>query len=320
MIITFNNNSTEGKYLPFFDCSWISRYPDEDERVFVNGFLPIQVTCIRIMETNRNYTELFQCLLFFESILSSSDSAWIDGVEQAERNRMRIIEGLLVNEGIMKASEMTIWTHQESKTRNELIVSGYTDDEASTAIFESSEHNVSSESYVSSMFKAYIRQKKHITIMLYVLEGIRTNSTELSVSKILSMIIEGSRIERNADKCEGGMVSSRINLLSSNVFKLAPNAESITIETSGYSSNACYTFNLLYFLENISSNHRWQQIKILNRCRYKTKTESWIFYVWKASHLKIIECYQRKQLDIQYHTEDNSAWYFEYILINRKMQ
>ena len=73
MIITLNN--TEHFYAGFarfFDCSWISQFPDEDERVFaglyiyskfsehiyqlylkyIGGLMTIRVETVRIVKTN----------------------------------------------------------------------------------------------------------------------------------------------------------------------------------------------------------------------------------------------------------------------------
>ena len=50
------------KYLPMFDVSWFSRYPDENERVFAGGLFPIRVESVRIVETNNNYSKIFTAL------------------------------------------------------------------------------------------------------------------------------------------------------------------------------------------------------------------------------------------------------------------
>ena len=157
MIITLNTNTSEGKLLPFFDCSWISRYPDEDERVFVNGAFPIRVTAILILKTNRNYTELLKSLYLFDCLLSGSFSRNLATV--STKDDARDMESLLISAGVMDAKEITTWTQEELLTYHELLAGGYEGEQAANAIYSSWKQNVSSDPYVLSMFTSYLRQK-----------------------------------------------------------------------------------------------------------------------------------------------------------------
>ena len=325
MIITLNNDSIEGKYLPFFDCSWISRYPDEDERVFVNGFFPITVKAIRIMQSSRNYTELFASLFLFECLLSGSFTNGMSVYDSlVKRKRMRVIEELLVNEELLDASEMKAWTQQELSTMNQLLAGGYTNEEAANAILFSSKQSVSSEPFVSSMFSTYIKQKKHITILMVIIDAV--HQTAKAISILSSMIVENSRMQSKFVNSTGALESLRLNLLSSKVFKLTPNVKTLTIDTSDYLNHSdqckCYSFNLLYFLDAISSSHRWKQIRIQYEDRKKRK--SWIFYVWKTSGSILKQAYQEKKLEIEFgeiqQIIGNTPSYREYLLIKRAVE
>ena len=92
MIITFSNQlstmSASTMMCPFFfDCSWISRYPGEDERLFIHGHTTIDIEAVRIIESNTNYTTVFHSLRFLDFLLSVSKVSWIkiDGESVASK-------------------------------------------------------------------------------------------------------------------------------------------------------------------------------------------------------------------------------------------
>eukprot|EP01084_Bolivina_argentea_P132638 234078_1 len=72
MILTLNNEggSNESMLLTFFDCSWISQYPDEDERVFEGSSYSLKVETIRIVETSQNFKKIIHALYVFDSMVS----------------------------------------------------------------------------------------------------------------------------------------------------------------------------------------------------------------------------------------------------------
>lgn len=71
MIIQLNNNGNFAAYaLTFFDTSWLSRYPDEDERVFCGGLVPIRVEIIRIVEGSLNFEQYNHALFVYDCMVS----------------------------------------------------------------------------------------------------------------------------------------------------------------------------------------------------------------------------------------------------------
>ena len=99
MIITFSNEEHHAKFFPFFDCSWMSRYPDENERLFIHGIFPMKVESIRIIKTNRKHTDLFSALFLFDyyfsgSLVGPENDLWI---KQAMSNA-NLIDNLIENE------------------------------------------------------------------------------------------------------------------------------------------------------------------------------------------------------------------------------
>ncbi len=71
-----NQTSFEGAYQTFFDCSWISRFGEENESLFVAGYKRIIIESIRIVETANNYQEFFHSFHLFDCMISGVDMRW----------------------------------------------------------------------------------------------------------------------------------------------------------------------------------------------------------------------------------------------------
>eukprot|EP01084_Bolivina_argentea_P102974 184476_1 len=71
IIIQLNNNGGNGmKYLRCWDCSWLSNYNAEDERLFVGGHVPIRIESITHMQTNENFYDYFNALFYFDCMVT----------------------------------------------------------------------------------------------------------------------------------------------------------------------------------------------------------------------------------------------------------
>merc|ERR1712183_77709 len=70
-IIQLHNDSGYGRVQFFLDVSWISRYPDEDERVWIQGILwnALRMVSIRIKCGYLNYKEWIHALFVFDAML-----------------------------------------------------------------------------------------------------------------------------------------------------------------------------------------------------------------------------------------------------------
>eukprot|EP01084_Bolivina_argentea_P106071 189929_1 len=60
--------------LQAFDCSWISRYKEEDERLFHGGHHPIYIQTVIIRNTNENFFKFVQPLTYLDVILTGGMS------------------------------------------------------------------------------------------------------------------------------------------------------------------------------------------------------------------------------------------------------
>eukprot|EP01084_Bolivina_argentea_P248813 416282_1 len=56
-----------------FNCSWISRYNEEDERLFIGGQFPAKMESIRIRNTNQNFENFVRALCCLDVIVSGGD-------------------------------------------------------------------------------------------------------------------------------------------------------------------------------------------------------------------------------------------------------
>ena len=69
------NGSAGGLKCKFFNVSWLSRYPEEQERLFMGGEWPIQIESIRVLEGNgrwRCFREHFNLMFWFDAVCSGS--------------------------------------------------------------------------------------------------------------------------------------------------------------------------------------------------------------------------------------------------------
>lgn len=65
-----NNGHGHASALNMFDVSWLSRFPDENERVFAGGMVTIRVEAVRTVETNKVYKTVFDALYIIDSMVS----------------------------------------------------------------------------------------------------------------------------------------------------------------------------------------------------------------------------------------------------------
>ena len=74
MIIQLNNNGNQFGYaLRCWDCSWLSNYAGEDERLWMGGDKTIKIEGIRNIKTKENYQKYFQAYFLFDSLCSGAE-------------------------------------------------------------------------------------------------------------------------------------------------------------------------------------------------------------------------------------------------------
>ena len=284
----------------FFDCSWISRYPDEDERLFFHTPTPIEIEAVRITEFNTNYSTVLESFLFLDILFSEE---YLGSRDIARRNKADhvLIEELLCFAWIMRFHKMKSRTVSELCKLMELFSkgsAGYDWNAYEKVILSSRINSKTSDPYVTSMFNSFITQKKHLKMHFTKLYGLW--SMDSSWYNLIELVIE----DANMEICEWNqnieeIMSSRANLLSLKAFDLAPTARRIKIHSGQIEMS--FPFNLFYFLENLSTSsnvfnfYGWDQIWIIcmggDYRKEKSLRRTWISHVWDSSSTEISEAY-----------------------------
>merc|ERR1712154_678731 len=77
IVIQLDNPQTEQYWLlRGFNCSWISRYKEEDERLFFGGFRRIKIESIRKRNTKQiwhNYKPFIFALFYLDSLITGAN-------------------------------------------------------------------------------------------------------------------------------------------------------------------------------------------------------------------------------------------------------
>ena len=93
IIIQLNNKSFTGKQEVFFDCSWLSAFPEEEERLLFGGRWKLEIETIIIMETKQNYQQFMHAFYAFDQMLSGECSDLEDKIKKSDID----IIGLSIN-------------------------------------------------------------------------------------------------------------------------------------------------------------------------------------------------------------------------------
>ncbi len=73
IILKLNNDTFHGREQSFFDCSWISNYLEESERLWIAGKHPLRIVHILIVRTAKNYRKMIRALYLFDAMVSGVD-------------------------------------------------------------------------------------------------------------------------------------------------------------------------------------------------------------------------------------------------------
>merc|ERR1712228_880674 len=73
MVFAFDNPRTaQYKYLRGWNCSWISRFKEEDERLFFGGFYRIKLTMLKLVETNENFSHFVNAIWYLDAVITGA--------------------------------------------------------------------------------------------------------------------------------------------------------------------------------------------------------------------------------------------------------
>eukprot|EP01084_Bolivina_argentea_P182813 315544_1 len=100
-ILQFNNPySLQTKYLRCFDVSWISRYKEEDERLFFNSDDYIKIQSVLLISTNQNFQIFMNSLHYLDWIINGGPETEMDDSKNNKTDLLMISN--LLNQTIKK--------------------------------------------------------------------------------------------------------------------------------------------------------------------------------------------------------------------------
>eukprot|EP01084_Bolivina_argentea_P065250 118944_1 len=151
MVLRLNNNADNYSiaHLKFFNCSFISNYKEEDERLFVGGMWRIRVESIMNVNTKQNFIKAVKPLFIFDSIISGADMAARD--ISSNKSDIILLKHLISHIVDNKMRETEIY-----------------------------------DEYIYETWEIFTKKKKNIVINMYLLDLMRRRGFS---SEILSLIL-----------------------------------------------------------------------------------------------------------------------------------
>ena len=70
VILKLNNDNLEAGTQCFFDCSWISNYFEESERLWIAGKRALRIVSIAIVQNAKNYRKMIRAFYLFDAMIS----------------------------------------------------------------------------------------------------------------------------------------------------------------------------------------------------------------------------------------------------------
>ena len=251
------------------DCSWISRYPEEDERyvlcaiscilfillyyylysLFFGFHAPVNISSIRIIETATNYEAIIGAIRLFDNVLSGNIKG--DVVEISKK-----------------------WL---------LILNHF--------VFERNENKY--DAFIYNTWKVFLQKKNKITIEMWHLNNFITDL------EFLGLIFGGRGLEMHKYEDDNNFYipddNDMTNILKLNVLNLFNNLQTIWITNVQY-RDKYYSFSLYQLLLFVRVN----KIEKVQISTFSVNSLSWLDYLWGNKSLSLIEEYKKKGYGIEY--------------------
>ena len=195
MIIKLNNISEDGPARePFFDCSWISLYFEEDERLFMGGWYKLELKSIIIQSLKWNYKKFIIPFFLFDCMLSADDPTDEKRISiQPEKGQCDIVERAMAN------------------------CLGRGDEDFATA-----------DAYIRDLFFAFASKKTQVTLNLY---NMKEFTIQHVGPRFYSLIMHPIQ-EQTLANAEASEMST--NFFKPVLFELFTNLQEIVLYTTFY--------------------------------------------------------------------------------------
>ncbi|NRA43278.1 MAG: hypothetical protein HRU21_13395, partial [Pseudomonadales bacterium] len=182
MVIVLDNQRGNSDYERFWDCSWLSAFTEEDERLWFGSIYKVEVASVIIIASALNYRRSMDAFWKFDAILSG------------QRNMNEI----------------------EVSTRDVDIVRAA----MASALGEPFAANPNCDAYALDNFFAFTRHKTHVVLDLYQLNQMKDR-------RLTDFVMHNIKKQEAHD-----ITYDDTNILKPLIFRLFPNLQQITIETS----------------------------------------------------------------------------------------
>eukprot|EP01084_Bolivina_argentea_P293717 505222_1 len=236
IIIKLNNRTYPGRYEAFFNSSWISCYPEEDERVFFSAQYKIEIQSIIVIETKKNYQAIISAFYKFDSMLSGQKMTGL-GYKAVTKTDVAFV-GLSV-EYVLGNSSNDYKNKLSNDCKNKL------------------------DTYIKDTFYLFTKKKTQITLHLELISRIQNDS----FIELIAHSIKPRNYKRN-------MITNN-NLFKPILFKLFPNLQEIMIYSTSFSSVYSFSIlSLLSMLTNTVLPKSFRTITIKDS--YPDKSGEWL--------------------------------------------
>eukprot|EP01084_Bolivina_argentea_P121100 214654_1 len=225
-----NDQWGQGAKQRFFDCSWMSNYCAENERLFIASTFRLKIQSIILIQTAQNFIQFFRAFHLFDHMVSSGgflSHAVTDGVLKSD---VEILSKMINNRA-------------KNSTKNKHMF----------------------DEFVENTFDSFLFSKTEIRVNMYYLDSeFKKINYHLKVNSIVAETAKYSKrskkwrqnLKRKVDYSDS---TDTDNILNTKVFSIFPNLNKVSIHTT-YNGNIdrtqcylMYRFSLLSFLFAIDS-------------------------------------------------------------------
>eukprot|EP01084_Bolivina_argentea_P057622 105265_1 len=92
IILEFDNQSDYStKKLRFFNVSWLSKYSEESERIFIHGQWPLEISSIRLTKNWDNFGSFFKPLSQFDAAISGGQPSAVRGFNDLNAEMLNLL-------------------------------------------------------------------------------------------------------------------------------------------------------------------------------------------------------------------------------------
>eukprot|EP01084_Bolivina_argentea_P020015 37249_1 len=204
MIIQLNNTYYPASQEIFFNCSWLSAFPEEDERLFCGGRFKIHLETVVIMKTYNNYHRFFGAFYKFDKLLSG---------QQVNLDKMDI-------------------TQDDYK-----IVSWFI-----KFVLGESQNNKKFDQFVIDTFQLFTQQKRQIVLNLEHLFEVKNKDFIGLLMNKIETTYDGQKMKYDIKMNEIKTPTDNTNLFKSCLFHIFGNLQEIIIYAIRWIGASVYSF------------------------------------------------------------------------------